>query len=402
MILKTLAISVASFVAALHFANSQIFDVGLCISPTATCTALSECRLIAELMDRQCLAAGRLRDMTCGYSNVTSQPLVCCPSKDTALTQPGSVPNYTNPGGDDDGNDPSTGGVNTGSSETDGGSTGSTGSGGLPIFNVCGLPQLIVGVPSRVPLQAGPTRLGAQPWVVRLGHRNIYTGVTEFYGAGVIITERHVLTSARNLNLKGNNFRLTTVRVGEYDTTANPDCSQSFCAIPARDIAISKTAVHPNYDESSSFNHDIMVIYLQSAINFTINAQPVCVLTRTSAYLVGRRALVVGFGRLAGFPRVQSVQQALEVPIVQSSTCQNFYSSAATPLDNRLCAGGELGRDMCQGFSGAPLLVRAGGVGAYFLAGIRSFGSDQCGAAGAVNVYTQVSRYTAFIRSHLD
>ncbi|XP_059480305.1 phenoloxidase-activating factor 3-like [Neocloeon triangulifer] len=391
------------FVISFSFVKSQLLDVGLCISSTASCMALSDCRLVAELMDRQCLAPGRLRDMTCGYSNATRQPLVCCPSKDTGLSQPGSIPDYTTTGGDDDGNDPSTSDIqlSNGSSETDGGSTSSSSGGGLPIFNVCGLPQLIAGTPSRIPLQAGPTRLGAHPWVVRLGHRNLNSGVTEFYGAGVLITEKHVLTAAHCLNMKGSNYRLVTVRVGEYDTSSNPDCSQSLCAIPAKDIPILKTAVHPNYDESSSYNHDIMIITLQSSVNFTINVQPVCVLTRTSANLVGRRALVVGYGRLANAQKVHALQQALEVPIVPTSTCQRFYTKYGF-LDNRLCAGGEPGRDMCQGFSGAPLFVRAGGVGAYFVAGIRSFGSDQCGIAGSANVYTQVSRYTAFIRNQLN
>lgn len=99
------------------------------------------------------------------------------------MAQPGTIPDYTSGGGDDDGNDPSTGDVDLGagvgsSGEVDGSSSSSSGSGGttgLPILNVCGQPQLIYGSPPRVPNQAGPTRLGAHPWVVRLGHRSIYT-----------------------------------------------------------------------------------------------------------------------------------------------------------------------------------------------------------------------------------
>jgi secreted trypsin-like serine protease len=80
-------------------------------------------------------------------------------------------------------------------------------------------------------------------------------------------------------------------------------------------------------------------------------------MTRASATLIGRRALVVGYGRLASAQKVLTIQQALEVPIVPSTQCQRYYSQASVSLDNRVCAGGEQGKDICQGFSGAPLFV---------------------------------------------
>lgn len=63
-------------------------------------------------------------------------------------------------------------------------------------------------------------------------------------------------------------FFRATVRVGEYETTTNPDCSNALCAISVKDVPILRTAMHPNYDEST-FNHDIMVVTLQYKVNFT-------------------------------------------------------------------------------------------------------------------------------------
>jgi hypothetical protein len=86
--------------------------------------------------------------------------------------------------------------------------------------------------------------------------------------------------------------------------------------------------------------------------------QPVCVLTRATAALVGRRALVVGWGRLASQQRQQNQQQGLDVPILSPERCQRFYiAQFAGAQDQRVCAGGEQGRDLCVGFSGAPLMV---------------------------------------------
>jgi prostasin len=80
-----------------------------------------------------------------------------------------------------------------------------------------------------------------------------------------------------------------------------------------------------------------------------------------------------------------------------------------------MCAGGE-GRDACQGFGGAPLVIRENGVYSQvsfvvellitrwvnkkfipFQIGIMSFGSDDCGAIRVPSVYTSIAHFAHWI-----
>lgn len=92
-------------------------------------------------------------------------------------------------------------------------------------------------------------------------------------------------------------------------------------------------------------------------------------------------------------------QQAIELPIVSIHQCVNIYARTLPISDEQICAGGELGRDACSGFGGAPLLVRHGDT--HYQVGILSFGSDQCGAAGVPSVYTNIKKYVAWIRDNI-
>lgn len=62
-----------------------------------------------------------------------------------------------------------------------------------------------------------------------------------------------------------------------------------------------------------------------------------------------------------------------------------------------MCAGGE-GKDACQGFGGAPLVIRESGL--FRQIGIMSFGSDSCGARQTPSVYTSIAHFAQWIREN--
>lgn len=56
---------------------------------------------------------------------------------------------------------------------------------------------------------------------------------------------------------------------------------------------------------------------------------------------------------------VQSpLQQIIKLPVVRLQQCVNVYSRLIPITENHLCAGGQYGNDACEGFGGAPLLVK--------------------------------------------
>lgn len=57
-----------------------------------------------------------------------------------------------------------------------------------------------------------------------------------------------------------------------------------------------------------------------------------------------------------------------------------------------------LGRDVCAGFGGAPLVIKENGV--YLQVGIMSFGSDNCGGRNIPSVYTSIAHFIGWIREN--
>lgn len=59
------------------------------------------------------------------------------------------------------------------------------------------------------------------------------------------------------------------MRIGEYDTSTDPDCSASgFCAPTVINHVISHVVIHPDY-VNGQYHHDIALIVLKTPLNYT-------------------------------------------------------------------------------------------------------------------------------------
>lgn len=89
---------------------------------------------------------------------------------------------------------------------------------------------------------------------------------------------------------------------------------------------------------------------------------------------------------------------------VDLSTCSLKYSLTRKVIDSQVCAGGERGKDSCQGDSGGGLIGTykdsRGNFYAY-LAGVVSYGPIPCGQAGYPGVYTRVNKYIDWIQRNI-
>lgn len=77
-------------------------------------------------------------------------------------------------------------------------------------------------------------------------------------------------------------------------------------------------------------------------------------------------------------------------------TCRENYPQA---LDSELCAGGEEGKDSCQGDSGG-CLAAAEADGYWYQYGVVSWGYG-CGSKGVPGVYARVSSFTDWIKQNM-
>lgn len=61
----------------------------------------------------------------------------------------------------------------------------------------------------------------------------------------------------------------TSVRLGEYDISNDPDCSTSgFCAPTVINHMISHVIIHPDYKQGQ-YHHDIALVILKTPLNYT-------------------------------------------------------------------------------------------------------------------------------------
>lgn len=110
------------------------------------------------------------------------------------------------------------------------------------------------------------------PWIA-----NIFRTHVEFLDEpmcqGSLISHRYVLTAALCGHLGAAYF----VRLGEYDTGNNPDCSKdnaTDCAPPFRDYDVEYQVNHPNYE--SQLGDNIALIRTKKTILFEDHIQPIC------------------------------------------------------------------------------------------------------------------------------
>ncbi|ERL92495.1 CLIP domain-containing serine protease 14D [Dendroctonus ponderosae] len=316
---------------------------------TSECIPLRSCPVLSTILDNQCVLEDKLTEISCGYKG---SGLVCCPQPESnSINRVGS----SNPGKFVEG-------IKCGQSQVEG---------------------------------DGYDGIGAYPWVVRIGFRNVLTGETKFPCTGSIISSKVVLTAAHCPLAKAENYKLSIVRAGEWATDTDIDCGEEFCGLPVQDIPISHVIVHPGY-EKGTYRHNIALLVLKTKIKYGVTAQPICLPESWS--VTSNNGILVGWGKTAGQTETPLQQQNLFLPIVSLGQCERVYGKTLPISEEQVCAGGEREQDACSGFGGAPLLVRHSET--YYQVGILSFGSDQCGAAGVPSVYTNTKKYITWIREN--
>uniref|UniRef100_T1IP94 DNA topoisomerase 2 n=1 Tax=Strigamia maritima TaxID=126957 RepID=T1IP94_STRMM len=211
------------------------------------------------------------------------------------------------------------------------------------------------------------------PWIAELRHDYDESWIN--CGA-VIIHKYFVLTSAHCFKWEPEAKIIVT-----YGTDSIPfESTNSHKAV--------KLIRHPKYTRNTHHD-DIMLIKLDGPIQFTPDIQPIC-LPEHKEDSNATKAKVLGFGRLSYNGMRSDKLRAVELKIVPNADC--FNSSVVFPTN--ICAGGEVGKDSCQGDSGAPLVLKKHST--YYLIGVVSWGV-KCAEKGVPGVYTRISAYIDWI-----
>lgn len=227
---------------------------------------------------------------------------------------------------------------------------------------------------------------------------------------GVLISKRYVLTAAHCVKGKDlpTTWRLTSVRLGEYNTDTDTDClpdgnGGTMCADDPITVGIEEQIAHEEYQPlSRDQRYDIALLRLSYDVPFTKYVKPIC-LPSNSTSLYGS-LYVAGWGKTES-RSASNIKLKLRLPLVSQDRCDQTYSGAGVRLGfGQICAGGQRGKDSCRGDSGGPLMaveMSPEGFNKWSAIGVVSFGPSPCGMQGWPGVYSKVYEFVPWIVSKL-
>ncbi|XP_048510992.1 CLIP domain-containing serine protease 14D isoform X2 [Athalia rosae] len=220
-------------------------------------------------------------------------------------------------------------------------------------------------------------------------YQDVGNGQTKYPCSGAILNDRTIITTGTCALATSKNYKIQTVLLGEFDDANNPDCNSLFCGLPTREYNISYVVKHPDF-RSESFDNNVALIRLQTAIDFTVTVQSICILQSENYNLIGRSPTLVGWGKTSNQLEKSSKQQWLQTKVLPKQDCSIFIGRGYSV---EMCAGSM--KEPCSGFSGSPLVIKYGDT--YTLVGILSYGSDCSLNSNSPSAYVSVAKHAEWI-----
>lgn len=187
------------------------------------------------------------------------------------------------------------------------------------------------------------------------------------------------------------------VRAGEWDTE---NMDEKW---PHQDRDVREISVHRQYNRQVLYN-DVALMFLDSPVRFGQSVDSICLPPQNFQFVHGERCFVSGwgkddYGKQGKFPRIL---KKVELPIVSRSVCQSLLQKTILGRYFNLhrsfiCAGGEEGKDACNGDGGSPLVCEIPGfTNRYYQAGIVAWGVG-CKNSQIPGVYVNVAGFRLWI-----
>ena len=229
-------------------------------------------------------------------------------------------------------------------------------------------------------------KLGYFPWQVLL------LGTT--MAAGALLYDSWILTAAHAVYDQREDAASLQIRMGALKRIS-PNYTQAWAEA---------IFIHESYIHGAGYDNDIALIKLKNKVVINSNIMPICLPRKETESFMRTNDI----GTASGWGLTQRGFLArnlkfVDIPVVDHQKCTAAYEKKSYPegrvTDNMLCAGlPSGGKDSCRGDSGGALGFLDNETQKWFVGGIVSWGSINCGEADQYGVYTKVINYIPWIK----
>ncbi|XP_011504809.1 PREDICTED: chymotrypsin-1-like [Ceratosolen solmsi marchali] len=212
-----------------------------------------------------------------------------------------------------------------------------------------------------------------------------YLGYASTFCTGVIISNKHIVTTAQALAFRSMDISLARVYTATISTDINIGIAHK----------IQQIFIHPRYtgehNQDEMFLHDIAIVKLKEAIQLNEVQNTIEILQRDITE--NDRGFVLGWGSTS-FPTLSypTKMQKVNMNIVPERLYNNYFNFVLH--DTQFGGLNKKGIGLCIGDIGDPLIIDGK------LAGLASF-SRPC-ALGVPDVYVKIYYYIDFIRDMIN
>jgi secreted trypsin-like serine protease len=169
---------------------------------------------------------------------------------------------------------------------------------------------------------------------------------------GSLINDRYVLTGATCEISIPRTWKLSHVRLGDWDTRTNPDCiiedNETICNDPYVDVPVAQVIVHEKYNaDAKNQPNDIALLRLQNSVSYTDYIKPICLPEPSFSTVISSGEILEfsGFGKTET-EKMSPLKKRVALGAYSTEACQRVYSQSNIQItDNQICAGGEAGKD---------------------------------------------------------